>query len=199
MRATVAPDPAPLRRRAEGRVRSAQRAVERPSRHLELRRQAQSDGWLAVSLSDNGLGMPPAVVERLRNCLEHPGEIAGIHGGPIGLGLPTAMSIARLHGGRLEIREQRRARTTVSLLMPPQRRARPRPGPATELPPSADPPDIRSPPHNRGPRMNSTRPSHTSPAGAIDEAQSPCIASGGRASWSASSWPTSRRPSTSRP
>ncbi len=81
----------------------------------------QADGWLAVSLSDNGLGMPPAVVERLRNCLEHPGEIAGIHGGPIGLGLPTAMSIARLHGGRLEFASSVGQGTTVSLLMPPQR------------------------------------------------------------------------------
>jgi signal transduction histidine kinase len=81
----------------------------------------QADGWLAVSLSDNGLGMPPAVVERLRNCLEHPGEIAGIHGGPIGLGLPIGMSIARLHGGRLEIASSVGQGTTVSLLMPPER------------------------------------------------------------------------------
>ena len=99
--------PAPLRRRAEGRVRSAQRDLERHPfharrRHLELRRQAPVR-WLARGLVERQrAGDAAGVVERLRNCLEHPGEIAGIHGGPIGLGLPTAMSIARLHGGRLE-------------------------------------------------------------------------------------------------
>ena len=60
--------------------------------------------WLARGLVERQRAGDAAGGRRATpQCLEHPGEIAGIHGGPIGLGLPTAMSIARLHGGRLEI------------------------------------------------------------------------------------------------
>ena len=82
------------------------------------------DGSLAIEVSDNGIGMPPA---QISHALSQFGRIDN-QGGPnypgAGLGLPLVSALSGLHGGQLNIESELGAGTRATILLPAQRIAR---------------------------------------------------------------------------
>jgi two-component system cell cycle sensor histidine kinase PleC len=90
-------------------------------------------GWVSVSgrriqsgavelvVSDTGIGMS---ADEIEIALTPFGQVENAqrrqHEGT-GLGLPLARSLAELHGGRLEVRSERGAGTTITVTLPPGR------------------------------------------------------------------------------
>ncbi|PID53918.1 MAG: hypothetical protein CSB46_05355 [Micrococcales bacterium] len=96
--------------------------VERPAvrRHLgdEPPGKLHQGGWLQLSVTDTGIGIPAADLDRLfdrffraSNAVEN--EIPGT-----GLGLAIARGIVEHHGGRLEVASELGRGTSMSLLLP---------------------------------------------------------------------------------
>ncbi len=83
--------------------------------------------YLTLTIADTGNGMPPAVLDRAGE----PFFTTKEGGRAAGLGLSTALSIARQHGGRLRVRSRVGEGTVVELFLP---RAKPADRP---LPPAA--------------------------------------------------------------
>jgi DNA-binding response OmpR family regulator len=86
--------------------------------NLEFSVDREPTGDLRISLGDNGIGINPGVVERLRNCLERPDLIPSSQDRKLGLSLAIATAIARQHGGRIEIDSAAGEGTIVSLIVP---------------------------------------------------------------------------------
>jgi two-component system, cell cycle sensor histidine kinase PleC len=86
-----------------------------------LEAEQDSDGGVRVSVTDNGVGIPPAVLDKLRIVLEEPANMLTHKDGGVGFGVPIASIIAGLHGGRLEFASGLGEGTTVSLILPPER------------------------------------------------------------------------------
>ena len=79
------------------------------------------DGAVSISVVDHGIGMDPAEVE---TAMSRFGQVASTwtrgHDGT-GLGLPLAIGLTELHGGRLVIRSSKGIGTTVTVTFPPER------------------------------------------------------------------------------
>ena len=69
---------------------------------------------VALEISDNGEGIPPALAARLLKSFHSPRE----KGPGVGLGLGIARRIAVDHGGKLELRRAEKGRTTFALTLP---------------------------------------------------------------------------------
>ena len=77
-----------------------------------------SQGFLAISVADTGIGMSPAEVDTaLRPFGQVDSGFNKRHEGT-GLGLPIAHALARMHGGDLRIDSQKGRGTCVTLLIP---------------------------------------------------------------------------------
>jgi signal transduction histidine kinase len=78
----------------------------------------EDSGYMKVSVSDNGIGIPakdlPRVFERFFQVEEH---LTRRHGG-MGLGLAVAKSMVELHGGRIWAESQPGKGSTVTFLLP---------------------------------------------------------------------------------
>jgi signal transduction histidine kinase len=88
---------------------------------ISLAAEQDSGGAVRISITDNGIGMPPAILDKLRNLLQEPANMITRKHGAIGFGVPIASMIAGLHGGRLEFASELGEGTTVSLILPPER------------------------------------------------------------------------------
>jgi DNA-binding response OmpR family regulator len=86
-----------------------------------LEAEPDNDGGVRVSVKDNGMGIPPAVLDKLRIVLEEPANMITHKDGGVGFGVPIASIIAGLHGGRLEFASGLGEGTTASLILPPER------------------------------------------------------------------------------
>ena len=79
------------------------------------------DGGIEISVTDNGIGIAEEDIPR---ALERFGQVADVmtrkHSGT-GLGLPLAIGMVELHGGRLEITSEVGTGTTVTVKFPPDR------------------------------------------------------------------------------
>ncbi|WP_416896984.1 MAG: PAS-domain containing protein [Minwuia sp.] len=79
------------------------------------------DGFLAISIADNGIGMPPGMIEEMFSAFAqgHTGLSRRFEG--TGLGLPLSRSLAELHGGRVVLESAIGEGTTATLLLPESR------------------------------------------------------------------------------
>lgn len=82
-----------------------------------------ADGWLALSVTDTGIGIAP---EDFHRVLEPFGqvdsELARLHSAEsTGLGLPLCRRFVELHGGELKLESTPGHGTTVTALFPPER------------------------------------------------------------------------------
>ena len=88
-----------------------------PGGHIILRVE-EDDGFLKVSVKDDGIGIPdkdlPRIFERFFQVEEH---LTRRHGG-MGLGLSVAKSIVELHGGRIWAESQEAGGSTITFLLP---------------------------------------------------------------------------------
>jgi signal transduction histidine kinase len=72
------------------------------------------DGFVAVSVTDTGPGIPPEDVERI---FEEFQQVKGTLGGT-GLGLPLARRFVELHGGRLWVTSTPEGGSTFTFTLP---------------------------------------------------------------------------------
>lgn len=89
-----------------------------PLRSVEVSADQPEEGWIRLRIADDGVGMDPA---RIAICLEPFSQenmsLARSSEG-LGLGLPIAVEIARLHGGRLKMASVPGGGTRVEILLP---------------------------------------------------------------------------------
>jgi len=94
-----------------------------PEGRVMTRAFATPEGGLAIAISDTGIGMAP---DRIAHALEPfkqlDGRVARRFEG-VGLGLPLAKALVRLHEGSLTIESAPGVGTTVTVCFPPERMA----------------------------------------------------------------------------
>jgi two-component system cell cycle sensor histidine kinase PleC len=80
--------------------------------------KAVKDGGVTIAIADTGVGMTPEqIVLALKPFAQVQGHLARTQEG-VGLGLPLAMGIAKLHGGSLHLDSQPGAGTTAVVTLP---------------------------------------------------------------------------------
>jgi len=86
-------------------------------------RATAEEGWVALSVSDAGPGIPPEAHERVFSRFHQvEKDFTGQKEG-MGLGLAFVKRVCELHGGRVELRSTLGEGTTVTLLLPLKRTA----------------------------------------------------------------------------
>ena len=89
----------------------------------------RGDGWVEISVSDTGAGIPPDIRDRLGEAFAlNAGLVGANHVNGTGLGLAICKGIAAAHGGGLSVRSDVGKGTTVVATLRSDL-----PGPATEL------------------------------------------------------------------
>lgn len=76
----------------------------------------------SITVTDGGVGIAPAALDRLRHGLESPRELFLRADGTMGFGLPISMLVARLHGGRIDLMSGLGRGTEARLVLPAARR-----------------------------------------------------------------------------
>jgi PAS domain S-box-containing protein len=100
----------------------------------EIRLSAsESEAYVTIAVSDTGIGIPQSALGRLARPFEQVHDNLHITQGGTGLGLALVRSLARLHGGEIEIESCEGEGTTVHVHVPHQPIKRP----AARLPKSA--------------------------------------------------------------
>jgi DNA-binding response OmpR family regulator len=89
-----------------------------PSGAITVGASLSDAGDIRLSISDTGVGMSPAQLDRCRNCLDKPLAMPGGNSNVAGLEIPIATALARQQGGYLEIESQQGQGTSVSLVLP---------------------------------------------------------------------------------
>ena len=101
-----------------------------PGGHVELSARFGKKNGLEIAVSDHGIGMDKVEIE---TAVTRFGQVASTwsrrHAGT-GLGLPLAIGLVELHGGRLTIESVKESGTTVRVFLPAER-ALPSPAAAT--------------------------------------------------------------------
>jgi signal transduction histidine kinase len=85
--------------------------------------QAEQDaqGGLRITVADSGIGMSEAEIAKAMSLYgQIDSRISRKHQGT-GLGLPISRSLARMHGGELEVDSKSGQGTRITLVLPPQR------------------------------------------------------------------------------
>lgn len=90
----------------EIRVKVEQRGPDEAGRH-----------WAAVSVRDEGVGIPAEELPRIFDRLYRASNVDGLIAGA-GIGLASSKSIAELQGGRIDVESSRGAGSTFTLLLP---------------------------------------------------------------------------------
>jgi signal transduction histidine kinase len=99
--------------------------------------RAESDGWIAINVADNGIGIAAADLPKVVSPFgQADNPYTRKHEGT-GLGLPLVKSFVELHGGVFEIRSALGAGTTVTMRFPPPAAASTDLPDAPEIPPPA--------------------------------------------------------------
>jgi two-component system sensor histidine kinase MtrB len=75
------------------------------------------DGWAELSVSDQGLGIPAAEVDRVFDPFHRCGNVVGVVAGT-GLGLPGVRQIVEAHGGSIAVETREGAGTTFRIRLP---------------------------------------------------------------------------------
>ena len=73
----------------------------------------------SIHIEDNGVGMAPALIQHLRSCLDQASWPVSEQ--KMGLGIPIATAIARVHGGTLELESNLGCGTRAVFQLPPGR------------------------------------------------------------------------------
>ena len=88
---------------------------------VEVRAAAQSDGCVAITVVDSGIGIAAGDLDRIfLPFVQVDSSLSRRHAGT-GLGLPLARSYVELHGGTIEIVSQPGSGTCVTMRLPPVR------------------------------------------------------------------------------
>jgi len=93
-----------------------------PSGAVTVEAHATPENWLAISISDTGIGMRGQDVARAMEPFGQIDDPATRSQQGTGLGLPLVARMARLHGGRLAVDSTPRVGTTATLWFPPDSR-----------------------------------------------------------------------------
>lgn len=91
-----------------------------PKGLIEVRADTAPDGWLAVAVSDTGIGIPPEDIVRVRRPFERGNNRYASESGT-GLGLALVDRLVELHGGRMELVSAPGAGTVATVRFPPVR------------------------------------------------------------------------------
>ncbi len=75
-------------------------------------------GGARIQISDNGVGIAPALLDNLCSCLDRPASMKVESGKGVGFGVPIASALVRQHGGSLEISSALGRGTDVSIVLP---------------------------------------------------------------------------------
>ncbi|HMA09388.1 MAG TPA: ATP-binding protein, partial [Ramlibacter sp.] len=105
------------------------------------------DSRVVISVSDNGMGMEPAQIERMFEMFTQAEPVAD-RGHGLGIGLALVKSIVELHGGRIEASSAGPRRGSEFRVTLPATRGAVQPPPASSAPVAAGPPE--HPVHKRG-------------------------------------------------
>lgn len=88
----------------------------RPGDHIELGACRRDDGWIELSVSDSGPGIPLDARQQVLDRFNRSGAAAG---GGTGLGLAIVKAVAEGHGGHVEISESSFGGARVAIVLPP--------------------------------------------------------------------------------
>jgi signal transduction histidine kinase len=92
-----------------------------PGGRVDIEWDVTADGDLLISIRDTGEGIPPEHLERALKPLDQVEDhLTRQHGG-IGLGLPIARALVRMHGGELTLVSKVDVGTTVEIRLPADR------------------------------------------------------------------------------
>jgi signal transduction histidine kinase/ActR/RegA family two-component response regulator len=101
--------------------------------HIELRLSREGDDYL-VAVSDDGIGMEPALLKRVFDLFTQAERTPDRSQGGLGLGLALAKSLAELHGGRVSAQSEGLGRGSKFTLCLPRYEEQ-APAPVPMLPP----------------------------------------------------------------
>lgn len=93
---------------------NAVQAIEHAQGRIHVRTDVRSDGYMALTVADNGKGIDPSIAPRIFD----PFVTDKQDKGGTGLGLSVSDSIVRAHGGTLRFRSQPSEGTTFQVLFP---------------------------------------------------------------------------------
>jgi two-component system cell cycle sensor histidine kinase PleC len=91
---------------------------------IEIDAEFTATGALLVRVRDNGRGIPPDKVDRVLQPFGQ-AETQLMRHGALGLGLPIARALIRMHGGKLTLTSEVDKGTTAAVALPPERVLRP--------------------------------------------------------------------------
>jgi signal transduction histidine kinase len=92
-----------------------------PGGSIEVTASWAVDKGIAITVSDTGIGIPAADLERVIKPFEQvDSSLSRQHEGT-GLGLPLVKAIMELHGGSLELKSELGVGTQATVIFPPQR------------------------------------------------------------------------------
>jgi two-component system phosphate regulon sensor histidine kinase PhoR len=90
---------------------------DRPGSTIEIA-AAQEDGWVRISVTDHGPGIPREHLPRLTERFYRADEARSRESGGTGLGLAIVKHIVERHRGSLDIRSTPGVGTTVAVSLP---------------------------------------------------------------------------------
>lgn len=113
----VAVDPAGIRRALMNLVTNAlKHCPQNTSVAVEL--STGPGDPVRLTVTDNGIGMAPALAEGLRSCHTTPMNVLGGHTDRLGLGVPMSMAIMKAHDGHMVVESEVGKGTTMTLSLP---------------------------------------------------------------------------------
>ncbi|MCV6595049.1 MAG: ATP-binding protein [Silicimonas sp.] len=93
------------------------RAADRPPR-IDVGLSPAEDGWLAIHVSDNGIGIQPDHFDKIFGMFQRLHTKDSYEG--TGIGLTTCQRVAANHQGRIEVSSKPDAGTTFKIVLPDQ-------------------------------------------------------------------------------
>jgi two-component system cell cycle sensor histidine kinase PleC len=88
---------------------------------IEIGLETRGDGALAIEVSDTGIGMPPSEIPTALARFGRVDNPGGKKFPGAGLGLPLALAMAELHGGRLTLESEFGQGTVATVIIPAER------------------------------------------------------------------------------
>jgi PAS domain S-box-containing protein len=99
-----------------------------PGGHVALRVRRDDDGWLTISVTDNGIGLQRDMLGRVFELFVQGSRGVDRAEGGLGIGLALVKSIVELHGGTVEARSEGKGKGSQFVVrLPPDARTEPDP------------------------------------------------------------------------